>query len=76
VLSAFNVILGDVLLSQSDSWGRLQVDEFSLIVLHDDGLFAVKCEVTEGGRSVFGRGVAVEMDFLSFDVNFRARNSG
>ncbi len=50
------------LLSQSCFWKDLQVNEFSLVVFHDDGWFAVKFEVTVRRRSVFGGGVAFEID--------------
>ena len=49
-------------MSQSSFWKHLQVNEFSLVVFHDDGWFAVKCEVTVRRRSVFGGGVAFEID--------------
>ena len=46
VAVSFRDFLRGVLLSQLCSWKHLQVNEFSLVVFHDDGLFTVELEVT------------------------------
>jgi hypothetical protein len=46
VQSVFVISFRNVLLSRWSFWKHLQVNEFSLVVFHDDGLFTVELEVT------------------------------